>query len=54
MNVNEIDDARAQAQLDAAQDELARVDAGASTADRWQLEQRIKHAQNQLAASGRS
>ena len=54
VNVNEIDDARAQAQLEAAQAELARVDAGESTADRWQLEQRIKHAENQLAATGRS
>ena len=54
VNVNEIDDARAEAQLEAAQAELARVDAGESTADRWQLEQRIKHAENQLAATGRS
>ncbi len=53
VNVNEIDDARAQAQLDAATAELERLDAGESTADRWQLEQRIKHAQNQLAATGR-
>jgi len=53
VNVNEIDDERAQAQLEAAQAELARVDAGESTADRWQVEQRIKHAENQLAATGR-
>ena len=54
VNVKEIDDARAQAQLDVAKAELVRVDAGESTADRWQLEQRIKHAENQLAATGRS
>jgi F-type H+-transporting ATPase subunit epsilon len=53
VNVNEIDDARAQAQLDTATAELERVEAGDSTADRWQLEQRIKHAENQLAATGR-
>lgn len=53
VNVNEIDDARAQGQLEAAQAELVRVEAGESTADRWQLEQRIKHAENQLAATGR-
>ena len=53
VNVNEIDDERAQAQLEAAQAELARVDAGESTADRWQVEHRIKHAENQLAATGR-
>ena len=54
VNVKEIDDARAREQLEAAQAELARVDAGDSSADRWQLEQRIKHAENQLAVSGRS
>jgi F-type H+-transporting ATPase subunit epsilon len=50
----DIDDARAQRQLDEAQRELERVERGESNADRWQLEQRIKHAENQLAVSGRS
>ena len=50
----EIDDARAQGQLEAAQAELAKIEAGESTADRWQLEQRIKHAENQLSVSGRT
>jgi F-type H+-transporting ATPase subunit epsilon len=54
VNVKEIDDERARAQLEAAQDELAKVEAGESQADRWQLEQRIKHAENQLAVSGRT
>jgi F-type H+-transporting ATPase subunit epsilon len=54
VNVKEIDDARAQEQLEAAKAELARVDAGESTADRWQLEQRIAHAENQLTVSGRT
>ena len=54
VNVKEIDDARAQAQLEAAKAELEKVDAGESTADRWQLEQRIKHAENQLSVSGRT
>ena len=54
VNVKEIDDARAHEQLEAAKAELARVEAGESTADRWQLEQRIKHAENQLAVSGRT
>ena len=54
VNVKEIDDARAQAQLEAARRELERVDAGESTADRWQLEQRIQHAENQLSVSGRT
>jgi F-type H+-transporting ATPase subunit epsilon len=54
VNVREIDDERARAQLEAAQAELARVEAGESQADRWQLEQRIVHAENQLAVSGRT
>jgi F-type H+-transporting ATPase subunit epsilon len=54
VNVKEIDDARAQEQLEAAKAELARVDAGESTADRWQLEQRIAHAENQLTVAGRT
>ncbi len=50
----EVDDARAQQQLDEAQAELAKVEAGESTADRRQLEQRIAHAENQLRVSGRT
>ena len=53
VDVDEIDVARAQAQLETAQAELAKVEAGESDADPWQLEQRIRHAENQLAvASG--
>ena len=50
---NEIDDARAREQLETAQRELELVERGESPADRWQLEQRIKHAENQLEVSGR-
>ena len=53
VNGKEIDDARAQAQLEAAKAELEKVEAGESSADRWQLEQRIRHAENQLSVSGR-
>ena len=49
-----VDDARAQQQLEEAQAELAKVEAGESTADRWQLEQRILHAENQLRVAGRA
>jgi F-type H+-transporting ATPase subunit epsilon len=52
VGAGEIDDARAQKQLDDAQAELQRLDAGESTADRWQLEQRIRHAENQLRVAG--
>ncbi len=50
---SEIDDAKAREQLESAQRELELVERGESTADRWQLEQRIKHAENQLEVSGR-
>jgi F-type H+-transporting ATPase subunit epsilon len=54
VNVQQIDDDRAREQLEAAKAELERVEAGESQADRWQLEQRIVHAENQLAVSGRT
>jgi len=54
VGVKEIDDERARAQLETARAELEKVDAGESQADRWQLEQRIIHAENQLAVSGRT
>jgi F-type H+-transporting ATPase subunit epsilon len=50
---DEIDDARAREQLETARAELERVERGESTADRWQLEQRIIHAENQLTVVGR-
>ena len=49
-----IDDDRATRQLEAARAELERLEAGESTADRWQLEQRIAHAENQLRVAARS
>ena len=52
VGAGEIDDARAQQQLEEAQAELERVERGDSTADRWQLEQRIRHAENQLRVAG--
>jgi F-type H+-transporting ATPase subunit epsilon len=48
-----VDNARAQAQLAAAQAELEALERGDSTADRWAIEQRIRHAENQLAVAGR-
>ncbi len=54
VQADSIDDARAQQQLDDARAELEKVEAGESTADRWQLEQRIRHAENQLRVSGHS
>jgi F-type H+-transporting ATPase subunit epsilon len=52
VTADKIDSAAAQRQLEEAQAELARVESGESTADRWQLEQRIRHAENMLRVSG--
>ena len=48
VDAGQIDPQRAQQQLDDAQTELERIERGESDADRWQVEQRIAHAQNQL------
>jgi len=53
VEAREIDDARAREQLEAARAELERLDRGDSEADRWQLEQRVRHAENQLEVAGR-
>ena len=52
VDVKEIDSERAHAQLEEAKAELEAIEAGESTADRWQVEQRIKHAENMLSVSG--
>jgi F-type H+-transporting ATPase subunit epsilon len=49
---NEIDVERARGQLEDARAELERIDRGESEADRWQIEQRIRHAENQLTTAG--
>jgi F-type H+-transporting ATPase subunit epsilon len=49
VDARHIDRERAQEQLEEAQAELERLDRGEDTgADRWQIEQRIAHAENQL------
>jgi len=53
VEARQIDDARAREQLERAREELERVERGESEGDRWQLEQRIRHAENQLAVGGR-
>jgi F-type H+-transporting ATPase subunit epsilon len=53
VEAREIDDARARAQLEEAKAELERLDRGESDVDRWQLEQRVRHAENQLEVAGR-
>jgi F-type H+-transporting ATPase subunit epsilon len=51
---NEIDVERAHKQLEEAQAELEKIERGESEADRWQIEQRIRHAENQLQTAGSS
>jgi F-type H+-transporting ATPase subunit epsilon len=53
VDASQIDDARAREQLEAAQAELEAIERGESTADRWQVEQRLRHAENQLGVAGR-
>jgi F-type H+-transporting ATPase subunit epsilon len=54
VKAEDIDDVRAREQLETAQAELEAIERGDSTADRWQVEQRVKHAENQLSVAGRS
>ena len=49
---NKIDVERARTQLEEAQAELERIERGESDADRWQIEQRLRHAENQLTTVG--
>jgi len=46
VDAKEIDSARAREQLETARAELERIESGDSIADRWQIEQRIRHAEN--------
>jgi F-type H+-transporting ATPase subunit epsilon len=49
---SEIDVERASKQLEEAQADLEKIERGESEADRWQIEQRIRHAENQLQTAG--
>jgi F-type H+-transporting ATPase subunit epsilon len=53
VDAREIDTERAQQQLEDAKAELERIETDESEADRWQLEQRVRHAENQLTVAGR-
>jgi F-type H+-transporting ATPase subunit epsilon len=53
VRADDVDSERANRQLEEARAELEKVERGESDADRWQLEQRIRHAENQLSVSGR-
>jgi F-type H+-transporting ATPase subunit epsilon len=53
VDAEHIDADRAQRQLDEARAELEAIERGESTADRWQVEQRLRHAENMLGVAGR-
>ena len=53
VDAKEIDDDRARRQLEEAKAELEQLEDGALPADRWVVEQRIRHAENQLTVAGR-
>ena len=53
VDAKEIDDDRARSQLEDAKAELERIERGESGADRWVVEQRVRHAENQLSVAGR-
>ncbi len=53
VDLREIDPARATAQLEQASAELGRLERAEVEGDRWRIEQKIKHAENQLASIGR-
>ena len=48
VEARQIDPERARQQLEEAEAELAQIERGESDSDRWHVEQRIAHAQNQL------
>ncbi len=52
VDLREIDFTRATVQLEEARAELASLEGGEVEGDRWRIEQKIKHAENQLAAGG--
>ena len=54
VQAEQIDPDRAQTRLDEARAELEAIERGESAADRWQVEQRIRHAENMLDVAGRS
>jgi F-type H+-transporting ATPase subunit epsilon len=48
-----VDDAVGARDIEDARSQLEAVERGDSDADRWQIEQRIRHAENQLGVLGR-
>jgi F-type H+-transporting ATPase subunit epsilon len=53
VRAEEIDVEAARREVEEARAALERVDEGADGADRWQAEQRLRHAENKIAVAGR-
>ncbi len=53
VRAEEIDVAQARQEADEARALLERADAGEEGIDRWQAEQRLRHAENKIAVAGR-
>ncbi len=53
VRAEEIDLEGARREAEEARALLAEIDAGAEGHDRWQVEQRLRHAENKLAVAGR-
>lgn len=53
VRAEEIDVEEARREADQARELLERIDAGQEEADRWQVEQRLRHAENKIAVAGR-
>ena len=52
VRAEEIDVETARREAEDARELLAEIDAGAEGHDRWQVEQRLRHAENKLAVAG--
>lgn len=54
VSAEEIDVEQARREAEEAEALLARADAGDEEIDRWQIEQRLRHAQNKIEVAGRA
>jgi F0F1-type ATP synthase epsilon subunit len=52
VRAEDIDPAEARREIEEARTLLERVEAGEVEADRWQVEQRLRHAENKLEVAG--
>ncbi len=53
VRAEEIDVEEARREAEEARRLLQRADAGEEAMDRWQIEQRLRHAENKIAVAGR-